>query len=228
MEDCGGRYEIKNNIKNCINCKLPHRPEGYDYIIDKLKNKGRNNMTDNFSFSLTDEEKEYLKDIVKLSILSELKGGTDRDIPLPPTEHLKENFGAFVTLNLAGNLRGCIGHLQGTGPLYKTIWTMARAAAFDDSRFRPVTMQEFEKLDYEISILSPIEVCPDTDLIEIGKHGLIMQRERQSGLLLPQVAVEWKWDRQQFLTQTCVKAGMAPNTWQDEGTTILWFEAVVF
>ncbi|WP_031481298.1 AmmeMemoRadiSam system protein A [Maridesulfovibrio frigidus] len=185
-------------------------------------------MSDKFNFSLTDEEKEYLKDIVKLSILSELKGGTDRDIPIPPTDHLREVFGAFVTLNLEGNLRGCIGHLKGTAPLFKTIWSMARAAAFDDSRFRPLTMTEFEKLDYEISILSPIEVCPDTDLIEIGKHGLIMQSERLSGLLLPQVAVEWKWDRQQFLTQTCVKAGMAPNAWQDEDTTILWFEAVVF
>ena len=185
-------------------------------------------MTDNFSFSLTDEEKEYLKEIVKLSIVSNLRGDKGHEIPQPPTAHLKEDLGAFVTLKLEGHLRGCIGNVQGTGPLYQTIWAMARAAAFEDPRFPQLTLSEYEELDYEISILSPITICTGVEQIEIGKHGLIMQRGRNSGLLLPQVATEWKWDRHQFLAQTCHKAGMEPNAWQDEATNIFWFEAEVF
>ncbi|SDK38476.1 hypothetical protein SAMN05660337_0282 [Maridesulfovibrio ferrireducens] len=185
-------------------------------------------MTDEFSFSISDEEKDYLKELVKLSIVSKLRDGQEQEIPEPPTAHLKESLGAFVTLKLVGHLRGCIGNVQGSGPLYKTVWNMARAAAFEDTRFPTLTLGEYEKLDYEISILSPLSVCPDTDQIEIGKHGLIMQRGRNTGLLLPQVAVEWKWNRQQFLAQTCQKAGMKPTAWQDEATTIFWFEAVVF
>lgn len=186
-------------------------------------------MADNFNFTLSDEEKKYLKDLVKFSILSKLKADAQPDeIPQPPTTHLTENFGAFVTLNKDGHLRGCIGNVQGTGPLYKTIWKMARAAAFEDPRFPPLTFSEFDELKIEISILSPISVCEDVEKIKIGRHGLIMQRGSQSGLLLPQVAVDWKWDRAQFLAQTCQKAGMEPSAWQDPATNILWFEAEVF
>ncbi|WP_432738368.1 AmmeMemoRadiSam system protein A [Maridesulfovibrio sp. FT414] len=185
-------------------------------------------MSDNFSFSLTQEEKSYLKDLVRLSIISRLRGDKDAAVPEPPTRHLAEEFGAFVTLNKHGHLRGCIGNIQGSGPLYKTIWRMARAAAFEDPRFPPVSLPEFDELEIEISILSPITVCTDVEKIEIGRHGLIMQRGMQSGLLLPQVAVDWKWDRKQFLAQTCNKAGMEPTAWQDPATNILWFEAEVF
>ncbi|CCO22763.1 AmmeMemoRadiSam system protein A [Maridesulfovibrio hydrothermalis] len=186
-------------------------------------------MSDNFSFSLNDEEKKYLKDLVKFSILSKLKGDVKAvEIPEPPTTHLAENLGAFVTLNKNGQLRGCIGNVQGTGPLYQTIWQMARAAAFEDPRFPALAFHEYEEIEIEISILSPISLCPDTDQIIIGRHGLIMQRGGHSGLLLPQVAVDWKWDRQQFLAQTCQKAGMEPDAWQDEATNIFWFEAEVF
>lgn len=185
-------------------------------------------MSDNFTFALTQEEKDYLKNLVQLSISSRLKGDIDAPTPEPPTAHLKEEFGAFVTLNKYGSLRGCIGNVQGSGPLYKTIWQMARAAAFKDPRFPPLTLSEFDEIDIEISILSPITVCDDVDKIEIGRHGLIMQRGMQSGLLLPQVPVEWKWDRKQFLAQTCNKAGMEPTAWQDPATNILWFEAEVF
>ncbi|WP_320171302.1 AmmeMemoRadiSam system protein A [Maridesulfovibrio sp.] len=185
-------------------------------------------MPDNFSFALSSEEKEYLKNLVRLSILSRLKGDTDAAIPEPPTRHLSEEFGAFVTLTMHGELRGCIGNVQGSGPLYRTIWKMARAAAFEDPRFPALILSEFEEIEIEISILSPITVCTDVEKIEIGRHGLIMQRGMQSGLLLPQVAVDWKWDRKQFLAQTCRKAGMEPAAWQDPATNILWFEAEVF
>ena len=186
-------------------------------------------MTDNFIFSIADEEKKYLKGLVKLSIVSKLKtGGSSQDIPEPPTLRLKENLGAFVTLSLEGHLRGCIGNVQGTGPLYETIWKMARAAAFEDPRFSPLTLSEIEEIAFEISILGPLSPCTDTDKIVIGRHGLIMQQGTHSGLLLPQVPVEWKWDRLEFLAQTCRKAGLAPDAWKNSRTNILWFEAEVF
>ncbi|BCS88567.1 AmmeMemoRadiSam system protein A [Pseudodesulfovibrio sediminis] len=182
-----------------------------------------------FRFALTDEEKTYLKDLVVQSISVGLKlseGPTEP--PEPPTETLRESLGAFVTLKLGGELRGCIGNVQGTEELYQTIWNMARHAAFKDPRFPPLHKNEFDAVEYEISILSPLETCPDTKLVEVGRHGLIMSRGAQSGLLLPQVPVEWNWDRETFLAQTCVKAGLPRDAWKDPETTILWFEAVVF
>jgi len=182
-----------------------------------------------FRFELTAEEKSYLRDLVKLSITSGLNpNDTPSEPPKPPTEKLKEHFGAFVTLKLGGNLRGCIGNVQGTGELFRTVWDMARAAAFEDPRFPPLNQGEFNALDYEISILSPIDVCPDHERIEIGRHGLIVSCGDQSGLLLPQVAEEWGWNRTTFLNQTCVKAGLEKDAWKKPGTTTLWFEAVVF
>jgi AmmeMemoRadiSam system protein A len=186
-------------------------------------------MSEPFRFALTDGEKSYLKDLVRLSIASRLKpGGGPETPPAPPTETLRARFGAFVTLKIGGRLRGCIGRLMGAGPLFETVWGMARAAAFEDPRFPPLTPQEFAEVEVEISILSPITPCPDVDKIEIGRHGLIVRRGFQSGLLLPQVAVEWKWDRTRFLEQTCRKAGLPPDAWRKPGTEILWFEAEVF
>jgi len=183
----------------------------------------------NFRFELTEEEKSYLKKLVIQSISYGLNlNDSPSSPPEPPTEILKEQLGAFVSLKLGGHLRGCIGNVQGSGELFRTIWNMAQSAAFEDSRFPPVTEHEFEALDYEISILSPIEICPDPELVEVGRHGLIMSRGRRSGLLLPQVPVEWNWDRETFLAQTCAKAGLPHSAWKDEDTTIFWFEAVVF
>jgi hypothetical protein len=182
---------------------------------------------DRFRLALTEEEKSFLKTLVRLSIASRL---AEKDIepPKPPTELLTRELGAFVTLTLDGSLRGCIGNVVGRGPLYQTIWNMARAAAFEDPRFRPVSALEFDALSVEISILGPVEPCPDPALIEIGRHGLIMTRGARSGLLLPQVPVEWGWNREQFLAHTCTKAGLPESAWQDPGTQILWFEAEVF
>lgn len=183
----------------------------------------------NFRFELTEEEKRYLKELVVQSISSGLNPNRKTDGPAePPTDTLKEQLGAFVTLKLGGQLRGCIGNVQGSGELYRTVWSMAHSAAFEDPRFPPVTDHDFEALDYEISILSPVEICPNPELVEIGRHGLIMSNGRRSGLLLPQVPVEWDWDRETFLSQTCTKAGLPQNSWKDENTTIFWFEAVVF
>ena len=181
-----------------------------------------------FRLELTDAEKRYLKDLVVQSIASRLTGEGPARPPEPPTAKLREHLGAFVTLKLHGRLRGCIGNIQGMGELYRTVWTMARSAAFEDPRFPELGEDEFPKLEYEISILSPIEPCTDPARVEVGRHGLIMSAHGRSGLLLPQVPVEWQWDRETFLAQTCVKAGLPRNAWKDPGTTIFWFEAEVF
>ena len=182
-----------------------------------------------FHFELTDEEKGYLKKLVAASITSRLNPGVGPDAPdKPPTDTLREHLGAFVTLKIGGHLRGCIGNVQGQGELYRTVWDMARSAAFSDPRFPPVSADEYPALDVEISILSPLTVCTDPEKIEVGRHGLVVVTPSRSGLLLPQVPVEWGWDRMIFLRQTCRKAGLPDSAWQDPGTTLLWFEAVVF
>lgn len=182
-----------------------------------------------FAFSLTQEEKDYLKELVVQSVAFGLNPSDGPfGPPEPPTEKLREQLGAFVTLKMGGNLRGCIGNVQGSGELFRTVWDMAQQAAFHDPRFPAVNEHDVDVLEYEISILSPIDVCPDPEKVEIGRHGLIMSRDGRSGLLLPQVPVEWGWDRETFLSQTCLKAGLDRDAWKEPGTTILWFEAVVF
>lgn len=185
-------------------------------------------MSEPFRFALTEEEKVYLKDLVRLSIASRLKPGDGPAEPSAPlSEPLRTQHGVFVTLELRGRLRGCIGNRIGTGPLYSTIWSMAQAAAFEDPRFPPLTIQEFADVKVEISILSPITPCLNVDEIEIGRHGLIVRRDFNFGLLLPQVAAKLSWDRIQFLEQTCRKAGLPPDAWYRPGTSLLWFEAEV-
>ena len=181
-----------------------------------------------FCFTLTEQEKHYLKDLVRWSIAQELTGAEADDPPDPPTETLRREFGAFVTLKQDGRLRGCIGHIVADRPLHVTIADMAQAAAFQDPRFPPLTAAEADGLDIEISVLSPITRCPDPKLIEPGRHGLLIRRGQHSGLLLPQVAVEWGWDRRTLLAQTCAKAGLSGKCWRDPDTVIGWFEAEVF
>ncbi|MEA4855501.1 MAG: AmmeMemoRadiSam system protein A [Solidesulfovibrio sp.] len=182
---------------------------------------------DAFRFSLTDEEKASLKDLVRLRIAARL-AGRDPASPRPPTGKLREPHGAFVTLTLRGRLRGCIGHIVGDRPLFETIGDMAEAAAFGDPRFTPLTREEFQDIAIEISVLSPLTPCPDPALVEVGRHGLLVRRGARSGLLLPQVPVEWGWDRETFLDQTCRKAGLEPGCWRHPDTKLSWFEAEVF
>lgn len=184
-------------------------------------------MSRQFFFTLTDAEKSYLKDSVTESIRTKL-AGEEAEVAKPDSEKLMEPRGAFVTLTLDGKLRGCIGNLQSEKEVYKTIWDMARSAAFGDSRFKELTQEEFERMEVEISILSPITECYDRNGIEVGRHGLIVQNGKNSGLLLPQVATEWKWTADEFLKQTCRKAGLDPSVLHLTGTSIFWFEAEVF
>jgi len=141
---------------------------------------------------------------------------------------LKENRGAFVTITKKGQLRGCIGYIEGRGPLHKTVEEVAEAAAFGDPRFGSVTEKELPDLEYEISVLTPLQRITDVKEIEVGKHGIYMKKGWNSGLLLPQVATEYGWDRQTFLEHTCQKAGLPTNAWKDKSTEIYIFSADIF
>ena len=143
-----------------------------------------------------------------------------------PQGRLCARCGAFVTLEKAGRLRGCIGYIEAVRPLYQTVRECAAAAALHDPRFSPVTPDELDFLHLEISVLSPLtEVRPEQ--IEVGRHGLLISMGLQRGLLLPQVAVEWKWDRERFLAETCLKAGLPSNAWS-HGATLQAFTAQIF
>ena len=183
---------------------------------------------DAFRFELSGEEKAYLKALAHDSIVARLADHHGWTPPEPPTDKLRQPLGAFVTLTIGGRLRGCIGNLSAGAPLYRTISDMARSAAFEDPRFPPLTGEELTGVELEVSILGPITRCPDPGLVEVGRHGLIAVRGGRQGLLLPQVPVEWKWDRETFLDQTCRKAGLPPDAWRMPGTEVYWFEAEVF
>ena len=134
---------------------------------------------------------------------------------------------AFVTLHNHGDLRGCIGHIEADEPLGRVIVRGAVAAASTDPRFPPVAAAELPDLEIELSLLGPLESITTPGEIEIGRHGLVVERGRYRGLLLPQVAPEWGWDQEKFLAQTCHKAGLPHDAWK-QGAKAWRFEAEVF
>jgi hypothetical protein len=176
---------------------------------------------------LNEEEKKTLHQIAKTVIENKARG---RNVPEFKVESpvLKENRGAFVTIHKRGQLRGCIGYIEGRGPLHKTIEEMAEAAAFRDPRFTPVKEKELPELELEISVLTPLKKIKDVNEIQVGKHGIYIKKGWYSGLLLPQVATEYGWDRQTFLEHTCQKAGLPSNAWKEKETEIYIFSADIF
>ncbi|MBN1411185.1 MAG: AmmeMemoRadiSam system protein A [Spirochaetales bacterium] len=177
-------------------------------------------------FTLTDKEKNILLTTAKYAISSDLY---DRKENYPrPTSVLRQKCGAFVTLTLNHNLRGCIGYVIAAKPLIETVKDVAVSAAFHDPRFSPVTKKEFDKLKIEISVLSPLEEIDDVNKIKVGVHGIVIRKGFASGLLLPQVATEYNWDLHTFLNQTCRKAGLKSDAWKEPGTRIEIFSAIVF
>jgi AmmeMemoRadiSam system protein A len=170
------------------------------------------------------DERELLLRLAHESILSALE---EREIPLnPPNAHLAEPRGVFTTLHLSGELRGCVGYVLPICPLYRAVAETARAAAFDDTRFYPVTAEEAPHLEIELSVLSVPQPL-QAEAVEVGRHGLLISMGGRRGLLLPQVPVEHNWDRTTFLEQTCRKAGLPPDAWQ-KGAVIEAFTAEVF
>ena len=145
----------------------------------------------------------------------------------PATDNLARPTGAFVTLYCDGHLRGCIGRIEPTEPLARTVAQCAVGAALHDPRFTPVVGEELVRLAIEISVLSPVEpILPEA--VKVGTHGLVVQREHFRGVLLPQVAVERAWTRERFLEETCRKAGLPPDAWRDPETQCLAFTDEVF
>jgi len=170
------------------------------------------------------EERALLLRVAHDSILSALEG---REISQEaPTPHLSEPRGAFTSLYLHGHLRGCVGYVLPVYSVYRAVAETARAAAFDDNRFSPVTAEEAVGLEIELSVLSPPQPLR-AEQIEVGQHGLFITHLGRRGLLLPQVPVEHEWDRITFLEQTCRKAGLPLDAWQ-KGATIEAFTAEVF
>ncbi len=172
-------------------------------------------------------EKEELLVLARRAIESALAGGA---APVSELESaaLDTECGAFVTLEKGGQLRGCIGHVRADAPLRRTVVEMAVQAALHDPRFPQVSREELVGLEIEISVLSPLEEVEDVSEIVVGRYGLIIQDGYRSGLLLPQVATDYGWDRETFLDHTCRKAGLEAGCWRREGVTILRFTAEVF
>jgi AmmeMemoRadiSam system protein A len=178
---------------------------------------------------LTDVQRKRLLEVARQSIATTLDGKTPNWSAEQFDETLRKPAGAFVTLRTrSGDLRGCIGSIRAMEPLVKAVASSAVSAAFRDPRFSPVRPDELPQLELEISVMGPIEAVRDEADIEVGRDGLIVSRGRQAGLLLPQVASEYGWDRQTFLDQTCLKAGLPPGCWRLPETRIERFSAEVF
>jgi len=190
---------------------------------EKMKEERKVGM----DLGLNEEEKKTLHQIAKTVIENKARGKTVPDFKVE-SPVLKENRGAFVTIHKRGQLRGCIGYIEGHGPLHKTIEEMAEAAAFRDPRFTPVKEKELPELELEISVLTPLKKIKDVNEIQVGKHGIYIKKGWYSGLLLPQVATEYGWDRQTFLEHTCQKAGLPSSTWKEKDTEIYIFSADIF
>jgi hypothetical protein len=179
-------------------------------------------------FSLSEQEKDELLALARKSVEYAVKEKKAYEPAASRNAALNQERGAFVTLRESGELRGCIGYTSAVKPLSMTVRDTATLAALRDTRFPPVSATELPRLEYEISVLSPLRRVLDVRQIEVGRHGLLMKNGGHEGLLLPQVPVEQKWDRQKFLEETCAKAGMRSGCWKEESTDIFMFTAVVF
>lgn len=178
-------------------------------------------------YSLSEEQKSFLLGIARKTVVSYVKDrskpGFDVKDPL-----LLEKGAAFVTLKIDDNLRGCIGHTEAHIPLWECVRDMAVAACSQDPRFPPVTKEDLAVLSYEITVLTPMQKVESIDDILVGRDGLMMEKGFNRGLLLPQVPVEWGWNRDEFLSHTAQKAGMPMDAWKDGSVTIYSFQGLVF
>lgn len=175
-----------------------------------------------------DDAAQHLLALARRSIVLAFSGQP----PPAPSEAigaLDEPRGAFVTLEKRRALRGCIGRVESTDPLWRTVVAMARAAAFEDPRFPPLAPAEIDEVGIELSVLSPPHRLADPIAeVEVGVHGLIVQRGLARGLLLPQVAERHAWDADTFLAETCRKAGLPPDAWRRADARVWAFRADVF
>lgn len=183
-------------------------------------------MSQPVTFQLTEADQQFLLQIARNAVTSYLAGRTPT-LPEVPPGILTESCGIFVSLHKGQELRGCIGNIYAASPLYRSAAECAIAAAVGDPRFMPLTPAELATVEFEISVLSPLERVLDVRNIVIGKHGLMISKNNARGLLLPQVAATFGWDTERFLQETCKKAGLRPDDWQGDAT-IQSFSALVF
>jgi len=179
------------------------------------------------SMGLTNEEKRTLLKIARSAIACALESKTLPSLNFQ-NEALNHSSGVFVTLRIGEDLRGCIGYIEPLFPLAHATQEVAVKAAMEDPRFMPLTQSELDKITIEISVLSPLEELIDTETIEIGKHGLVIDAGYRRGLLLPQVATEYDWDRRQFLKQISLKAGLPPDAWKRKEVKLFTFTVEKF
>lgn len=179
-----------------------------------------------FELKLSEDEKKELLTIARKTLESYLNNKKIPEFKVS-SENLKKRYGVFVTLEKFGELRGCIGYIEGIKPLYEGVIDNAINAALRDPRFPPVSLRELKDIKIEITILSPFKKIEDINKIVVGRHGIFIKRGFSQGLLLPQVATEYGWDRETFLKHACLKAGLEPNCYQDKDTEIYIFEGLI-
>jgi AmmeMemoRadiSam system protein A len=198
---------------------------GYASLVIGQENSAAQDKEKNM---LDANQRKRLLEIARSSIENYLRTGKKLEVSEKDSV-LTQNMGAFVTLHERGELRGCIGNLAGTGPLYLTIRDMAVEAATGDPRFPPLPLKELKDIEIEISALSPLERVDSADKIELGTHGVLVKRGFNSGVFLPQVATESGWSKEEFLSYLCAhKAGLPPDAWKDKATELYIFSAEVF
>jgi AmmeMemoRadiSam system protein A len=167
---------------------------------------------------------EALLELARQTVVASVRGQALPRVPAHPELALPR--GVFVSLHRSGDLRGCLGHLEGDTPVGEVTRRMAVASSRDDPRFPPVTPEELADLDVEVSVLSPFERIRPEDVVP-GRDGLLITRGHRSGVLLPQVATEHRWDRVTFLRAVCQKAALPSEAWQDAATELYAFRAQV-
>jgi len=176
--------------------------------------------------ALSDGDRHQLLAIARRAVEAEVLGQLAAPLPDGLPLALRRPAGAFVTLHVEGDLRGCIGHVEARQPLAETVARAARSAAFD-SRFARLLPADVAALEVEISVLSPLLPIRAED-VEVGVHGLLLECQHRGGLLLPQVPLHYGWDRETFLDHLCRKAGLPPGSWKREDARLLGFTAEVF
>lgn len=173
-----------------------------------------------------EEEKLLLLQLARNAVQTTVQKGRKLPVVGSLSPILREKRGVFVTLWLEGELRGCIGYPQPVKPLAEAVQEAAVGSALQDSRFPPVRPEELSHIEIEISVLTPPKPIEPRQ-VQVGVHGLIVSKGNRSGLLLPQVAMEYHWDAETFLAQACLKAGLPEDAWKEKAT-LYGFEAQVF
>lgn len=176
---------------------------------------------------LNAKEQKILLNIARQAIIDQVQAG-QYEVEPREEKSLNSRSGCFVSIKQNGKLRGCIGNFQSELPLFSEVAEMAVSSATKDPRFYPMLTEDLKHFLLEISVLSPLEKIEEIDEIEVGKHGIYLEKSFHRGVLLPQVAAEHGWDRKTFLMQTCIKAGLPTDAWQTEDAEIYIFSAQIF